>query len=322
LSKTWLIRRLGFIMVVIFAALVINFAIPRLMPGGAAQVYTMGTKLPAAAQDAIARRFGLYKSVWEQFGLYIKNTFMGDFGISYQYYPTTVASKVAAALPWTLFLLMTSTIITVPVGYALGVFAGWRAGSKRDNIIQVVSLLLLATPLFWIAMILLYVFGYQLGWFPLSGAFTIHSEKLSFFPYIGDVLWHAVLPMLSLLTIFGAYQLIMRNTMVTTLREHYITTAEAKGISDNKVKFRHAARNALLPLVTSVGLRFAMLVGGSVFVEKIFSYPGIGQLIFNAVMDRDYPILQACFLIYSVVTILMIFVLDLIYLRLDPRIRY
>ncbi|MBT3363615.1 MAG: ABC transporter permease [Chloroflexi bacterium] len=315
----WLIRRLGFMLMVLAVAVILNFLIPRLMPGSAKQAYA--GKLPEAVQVKIIARFGLDKSIWEQFVLYIQNTLKGDLGMSFSNHPNSVTYMIGNALPWTLFLLLTATIITVPLGYVFGVIAGWRAGSKTDTGIQIGSLSLLATPLFWIAMVLLYVFSAQLGWFPLRGAETAYSGYTGL-KWVGDVLWHAVLPVLALMTLFGAYEMIMRNTMVTTLRENYIITAEAKGASENRVKYKHAARNALLPLITSVGIRFATIVGGSVFVENIFSYPGIGSLIFDAVISYDFPLLQGAFLIFSIVTVVVVFLLDLVYLRLDPRIRY
>jgi peptide/nickel transport system permease protein len=171
-------------------------------------------------------------------------------------------------------------------------------------------------------MILLFVFGYQLGWFPLGGAKGVAIQYANWFEYLGDILRHAILPIIALLTGYGGYMLIMRNTMVTTIKEDYVLVAEAKGLSENEVKYKHAARNALLPLVTSVTLSFASIVGGSVFVETIFSYPGVGRLLYYSVIQRDYPVLQGGFLIYSVVTVCFVFLLDLIYLRLDPRIRY
>ncbi len=322
MSRKWLLRRLGFMLLVFVVALIINFVIPRLMPAGAIDLYTKGAKLSPDAQQAVIRKFGLDKSVMEQFWLYVVNIFRGEFGVSFAFYPTRVSTLVFRALPWTLFLLISAEIISVPIGYFLGVIAGWKAGSKTDSTIQAVSLFLLSTPLFWIGMILLFVFGYQLGWFPLSGAYTIPPRYPNIFVQLYDYIRHAVLPILSLVTVFGIEQLIMRNTMVTTIREQYVLIAKAKGQSPTKVKFNHAASNALLPLVTSVGLRFAMLVGGSVFVETVFSYPGIGKLIFNSVLNVDYPVLQAAFLIYSITTIVVVFLLDIVYVYLDPRIRY
>jgi len=304
---------------VLAAAVILNFLIPRLMPGGAIQAYA--GKLPEAVREKIIQRFGLDKPMWDQFILYIRNTLQGDLGESYSRYPLSVSYLIGKALPWTLFLLITATVLTVPLGYIFGVMAGWRAGTKADTGIQVGSLALLATPLFWIAMVLLYIFSARLGWFPLGGAETTVSGYTGIVR-LGDILWHAVLPLLALMTLFGAYEMIMRNTMVTTIRENYVITAEAKGASENRVKYMHAARNALLPLITSVAMRFATIVGGSVFVEKIFSYPGVGSLLFNAVLSYDYPVLQGGFLIFSVVTVITVFILDLIYLRLDPRIRY
>lgn len=285
-------------------------------------LYTKGAKLPPAAQETIIRKFGLDKPVIEQFWLYVVNVFHGEFGLSFFFYPTSVSTLVFRALPWTLFLLIGAQICTVPLGYFLGVTAGWKAGSKTDSTIQGISLFLLSTPLFWVGMILLFVFGYQLGWFPLSGAYTIAAKYPNIFAQLFDYIHHAVLPILSLVTAFGIEQLIMRNTMVTTIREQYVLIAKAKGQSPTKVKFNHAARNAMLPVVTAVGLRFANTIGGSVFVETVFSYPGIGKLIFNSVLNVDYPVLQAAFLIYSITTIIVVFLLDVLYVYLDPRIRY
>jgi peptide/nickel transport system permease protein len=292
------------------------------MPGGAIDVYTSGEKLPQAAAQALIQRFGLDKPVLTQFALYLKNTFTGEFGLSFFYYPKPVSALIKKALPWSLFLIITAEVLTVPIGYFLGVVAGWKPGSKRDSTIQAASLAILATPLFWIAMIFLFIFSFILGWFPLAGAQTVGAEYANWLEHLGDIIWHAVLPILSLATAFGAYELIMRNTMITTLREHYVLTAEAKGLSENAVKYRHAARNALLPMVTSAILGFAMAVSGSVYVETIFSYPGIGRLMYNSIMQRDYPVLQGGFLVYSVVMVAAVFLLDVIYMRLDPRIRF
>ena len=294
------------------------------MPGTAVDIYANATKMLQPEIDALTAKFGLDKSLLTQFGLYMKNALQGDFGTSFYYHPRSVTSVIFSRLPWSLFLIFCAMTVQVIIAYFVGVAAAWKAGSKRDSSIQAVALALWATPMFWLAMLALYVFGYVLGWFPFGGSYTAAPYySLWSFSHIIDIIYHAVLPV-SVLVInqFGGYQLIMRNTMVTTLKENYIITAEAKGMTENRVKYKHAARNAMLPMVTSVGLRFSLAVAGSIFTETIFSYPGVGLLIFQSVSQRDFPVLQGSFFILSASVIVMSFLIDLLYLRLDPRIKY
>lgn len=319
----WLYRRFVFALIVLLIALTINFILPRLMPISVVDFYTQGSKLNEEARQALIHRFGLDKPVTTQFFLYVINAFRGNFGVSFSYYPTPVSTLIWKFLPWSLFILLTSLVLQVLIGYFLGVIAAWRAGSKTDSAIQAISLSVWSTPLFWMGMIFLWVFGFILHWFPLSGNLTPGAEYANPFQFLGDALKHAFLPILvQTLNWFGSYELVMRNTMTITLKEHYIMAAEAKGLSDNEVKYKHAARNALLPLVTITGIRFSMAVAGSIFVEAVFSYPGIGQLIFNSVNSHDYPTLQGAFFIFSVVVILVNFLVDILYMRLDPRVRF
>ena len=302
----------------LLAAMVINFAIPRLMPGNPVDTFSGGVKLTIEARQALIERFGLNAPVWEQFWRYFISAFQGDFGLSFYYFPKPVWDTMMEALPWTLLIILSSSILEVIIGYFLGATAAWKYGTKTDSILQTSSLAIFSMPLFWVAMVLLYVFGYKLGWLPLSGCFTVGV------PYsIADIMKHAALPIIALtIAQYGAYQLILRNTMVSVLREQYILTAEAKGLSEGRVKYRHAARNALLPMVTFLGVSFSVTIGNSVFVETVFSYPGIGKLIYDSVMCRDYPVLQGCFFVFSLVVVIANFVADMVYMYLDPRIRY
>jgi len=300
----------------------VNFALPRLVPGDVIDVMYSDLRISPEMRATLLRRFGLDKPVLTQYWLYIVNTLSGEWGRSVMHYPARVSTLIWQRLPYTLALLWLSTIITASIGYLLGVIAGWRAGSKTDSTIQGASLAMLAAPVFWIGMILLYIFGYLLDWFPLHGARTPAYHPSNVFAWIYDWLKHAFLPILSMAVHFGASQLIMRNTLVSTLREHYITTAKAKGLSDWTVKYKHAARNALLPVVTGIMMRFSMVIAGSVLIETVFSYPGMGRLMFDAVQNLDYQLIQGCFFMLSVVVIITIFVIDLVYLVLDPRIRY
>jgi len=308
---------------VLFAALVINFAIPRLMPGNPVDRFAGGVKLTLEARQALMERFGLNAPVWEQFWRYLTNVLRGDFGLSFYYFPKPVWDAMMEALPWTLLILITSLVLQVIIGYLLGATAAWKAGTRTDSILQTISLAILSAPLFWVAMVLFYVFSFQLGWFPFGGAYTAGASYDTFADQILDVARHAALPIISLtIAQYAVYQLILRNTMVAVLKKQYILTAEAKGLAESQVKHRHAARNALLPMVTFLALSLAVSIGGSVYVESIFSYPGIGKLIYDSVMSRDYPLLQGCFFMFSLVVIVGNFVVDIAYLCLDPRIRY
>lgn len=308
---------------VLFAALGINFAIPRLMPGNPVDIFTGGVKLTVEARQALIERFGLDAPLWEQFWYYIINAFRGDFGLSFYYFPKPVWDAMMEALPWTLLVVLSSLILQVIIGYFLGATAAWKVGTKTDSILQTFSLAIFSAPLFWVAMILLYVFGFQLDWFPLSGCFTAGATYSSPLEHIADIMKHAALPIIALtIAQYASYQLILRNTMVGVLKEQYILTAEAKGLSESRIKYRHAARNALLPMITFLGVSFAVSIGGSVFIETVFSYPGIGKLIYDSVLCRDYPLLQGCFFMFSLIVIVVNFVVDIAYMYLDPRIRY
>ena len=319
-----MLRRAFFALVVLYIALTLNFVLPRIMPGDPVDMITGGVKLSAEAKQALLVRFGLDKPVWIQYILYISNAVRGDFGVSFFHYPQTVWGVIADALPWSLLITLTSTFLQFIIGVILGITAAWKPGTKTDAGIQTVSLALWSTPLFWIAMMFLYLFAFMFDWFPLGGAYTFAGAiVMDRFEFTLDVLRHATLPIIVLtVSWFTQYQLIMRNTMSSVIREPFILAAEAKGLSDNAVKYRHAARNALLPVVTMLGLRFSMAVGGVIFIETVFSYPGIGKLIFDSVTQRDYPVLQGCFFIFSFVVISANFVVDVIYTRLDPRVRF
>jgi peptide/nickel transport system permease protein len=308
---------------VLIAAMIINFAIPRAMPGNPVDSFAGGVKLTAEARQAILERFGLDKPMWEQFLRYFVNSFKGDFGVSFYYFPTPVWTVMMQALPWTLLIIVSALILQIIIGYFLGVIAAWRVGTRLDSIVQTISIAIFSSPIFWVAMVFLYVFGFQLGWFPLGGNYTAGASYSSTFEFLLDVMKHATLPIATLVfSRFAIYQVIMRNTMVGVLREQYILTAEAKGLSQFRVKHRHAARNAMLPMVTFAGVSIAIQIGGSVFIETVFSYPGIGKLIFDSVISRDYPMLQRCFFLFSLMVIFGTIVVDFLYLFLDPRIKY
>ena len=319
----WFIRRLTTSITVFFAALVINFAIPRMMPGSPIDLLAGGGTLTIEAKEAMIRRFGLDGPLWEQFWRYVVGIFRGDLGVSFAYFPMPVWDVVMKALPWTLLILWTSALLQVTIGYVAGVTAGWKAGTRTDSILQTTGMVLVATPSFWLAMVFLYVFAFHLDWFPLGGGSSIGATYSSTLDQVVDIMKHAALPIAAMVIgRYGVYQLIMRNTMVTTLKEQYILTAEAKGLSENKIKYRHAARNSLLPMITFLALSSAIIISGSVYIETVFSYPGLGYLTYTSVLGRDYPVLQGAFLMFTAVVIVANFAVDILYMYLDPRIRY
>jgi peptide/nickel transport system permease protein len=319
----WLIRRIIASLAVLLVALVINFAIPRLMPGSPIEFFAGGTKITDQMHDAIIKRFGLDKPLLEQFWLYIVNALKGDLGYSFSYYPQKVTDLIMNALPWTLLTNVIALVFEVLLGYRLGVIAAWKAGKKTDSIIQTVSLGLKSTPLFWIAMLIIYVFAYITGWFPFGGAYTAGAEYANIFERIWDIARHAFLPIITMIIAqHGMFQIILRNTMVNVLNEQYMMVAEAKGLSERRIKYKHAARNALLPMTTFVGLCFASTISGSIFIETVFAYPGVGRLVYQSAFSRDYPVLQGAFLIFSLFIVAVNFGVDIVYRYLDPRIRY
>lgn len=321
--KHWLFRRIITSLVVLLTAMLINFLIPRLMPGTPVDFFVGGSKISADVQQAIVKRFGLDKPMWDQFWHYFVNSWQGDFGYSFYYYPKTVWELIKFALPWTLFINLSALVIQIGLGYFLGVIAAWKAGKKADTILQTFSLGFQSTPLFWFAMLLLYVFSFRAGWLPLAGAFTPALDYTSPLDKLVDILRHAILPIVTLVIgQFGVFQLIMRNTMVNVLKEQYMMVAKAKGLSETRIMHRHAARNALLPMTTFIGLCFAATISGSIFIETVFAYPGIGRLVYQAAFSRDYPVLQGCFLVFSFFIVLTNLIVDIVYQYLDPRIRY
>jgi peptide/nickel transport system permease protein len=320
LNFRWLLRRIGVAFVVLLVALFLNFMIPRLMPGD--PIDYLAAQLTPEQITEVLREMGLMEPMHTQFGKYIVNAFKGYFGYSFSN-NLPVMSLVLPAMKWSLVLIVPAMLIQVAIAYFLGVAAGWKAGGKLDSITQGVALAIWSTPMFWMAMMAFYIFSYVLGWFPLGHAYTTATVFPNVFVKGLDIIYHMILPVgCIVVNQFGGYQLIMRNTMVTTIRENYVVTAEAKGLSENTVKYKHAARNAMLPMLTSVALRFSLAVAGSIFTEIIFSYPGVGRLLYQAVQSHDYPIMGGAFFILSISVIVAGVLVDILYSRLDPRIRF
>jgi peptide/nickel transport system permease protein len=282
-----------------------------------------GDVLPPSAQHALSVMLGLnHQGLLAQYGAFLVQVIHFNFGRSYTYFPYTVTSEIFRALPWTLGLIGITTLLSFALGTGLGVFAAWRRGSRLDSWVTPTAMFTSAFPYFWLAMALLYVFGYLVHWFPLTGSYSSALTPGPNGPFLFSVVYHALLPAATILvSSLGGWLLSMRNNMLTTLREDYVVLAEAKGLSNAKVAIGYAARNAILPNFTGFAMALGFVVGGSLLVEVVFAYPGMGYLLYNAAINQDYPLLEGIFVVIVACVLLANFLADLAYVILDPRIR-
>src|SRR5512136_3471151 len=302
----------------------LDFFLPRLMPGDPATALfaRFRGQLRPESMQAMREAFGLTQApLWEQYFTYLGHVLRGDFGVSVAYFPSPVSTIIGTGLLWTMFLAGTAVIVSFVVGTLLGVAAAWWRGGWMDTLLPPSLALLGAFPYFWLAMVALYVFGFQLGWFPLGHAYGDDVTPGLNLPFVGSVLQHAALPMGTVvLATLGGWMLSMRNTMVSVLGSDYVNLARAKGLPPSCVVLRYAARNALLPSVTGFGMALGFVLGGSLLTEIIFSYPGQGYLLLQAVQSQDYPLMQGIFLVITLAVLGANWLVDIAYLWLDPRI--
>lgn len=309
-------------LIVFVVAVSLNFMLPRLMPGNPLALLAgvdVGLMTPAERAEIIAQ-VGLDAPLISQFIDYWKSVLTGDLGFSYRS-GRPIVEMITERLPWTLLITVGSLVISAFVGIIMGAFSAWRRGKKTDLGLLTGMISLQSLPSFWLGMLLISVFAVQLGWFPSFGAVT-PASGLTGWAHAWDIAEHAFLPIvtLTILSIPGVY-LTMRYSMLEVLGDDFIRTARAKGASEKRVLFGHVARNAIAPVVTFLAIRFAFAFGGSVIIETVFSYPGLGRLIFEAVSGRDYPVMQAAFLVFTVAVLLANLLADLLYPILDPRMR-
>jgi peptide/nickel transport system permease protein len=321
------VRKLALLALTLWAAITLNFILPRLMPGSPADAalakLAQNGPVSDATKAAIEAQLGVPTgNLAEQYVAYLHQVVTLDFGVSYTFYPQTVAELVSTALPYTLVLVGVVTVIAFVLGTLLGVLAAWKRGTWLDTLPTLAGSFASAFPYFWTALLLLFFAGYVARLFPTSGAYGPTATPQLSVAFLGDALYHAILPALTILiTSLGGWILGMRNTMISTLGDDYVTFAEANGLKPRTVALRYAARNAILPNLTSFGLALGGVVGGSILVERVFGYPGIGYLLFNAVTNQDYPLMQALFLMITVSVLVANFLVDILYGVLDPRTR-
>lgn len=315
--------RVGEYVLVLFAALVLNFLVPRLAPGDPLYglVGESAALLPKSEQLAIIHRAGLDASIPVQFGRYLRQLAHGDLGFSYNK-SRPVADVIRERLPATLLLVGPAAVVSAVLGVALGVRAAWRRGSATDFGLLSFVLVLEATPSFFLGTMLLLALAVKFPLFPVSSAFPIHIGQYALGAHAGEVARRLALPFLTLtLTGLAPYFLLTRSAMLAILGEDYVLMARAKGCPTRRIVYRHALRNALLPVFTVFSLSLGVLFSGAVLVETVFSYPGLGRLTFDAVAARDFPMLEGTFLVATIAVVGANLLADLAYPWIDPRIR-
>lgn len=323
----FILRRLGFFVITLWVALTLNFFIPRLMPGNPAEAMMARFKgrINPEAMKALEVAFGLntQKPLLVQYVDYLGNTLTGHFGISLTFFPQPVGKVIAQALPWTLGLVGTTTVIAFLLGTAIGMVGGWRRNGIVDSVLPPVFVITSALPYFWVGLML--IMGLSLGTngaLPSDGSYDPTLDAGFNTTFIVDVIKHAILPALSILIIsIGGWILTMRNNVVTTLAEDYIRMARAKGLSNSKIMMSYAARNAVLPNLSGFAMSLGFVVAGAILVEFTFNYPGVGYMLLSAVNNQDYPLMQALFVLITVTVLVAVLISDFFTAILDPRVR-
>ncbi|MEU4423452.1 ABC transporter permease [Actinoplanes sp. NPDC024001] len=324
----FLLRKVGFYLAALWAALTVNFFIPRLMPGDPVEIMIskLGQKGPVSPETraSIEAMLGTDSSqpLWGQYLDYLSGLATGDLGVSVTFFPASVIDIIGQTLPWTIGLIGLATIISFLAGVGLGTLAGWKRGSWLDNLIPVTTMFQ-SVPYFWLALILLFLFGSVWPLFPLNGGYDVYNVTPGWNgAFIGSVIYYGTLPALTIIiSSVGGWMLGMRNMMVSTLSEDYMVTAEAKGLRNGRIMRRYAARNAVLPSISGFAISLGFVVAGSIVTEAVFSYPGIGSALLQAVGGNDYALMQGIFLIITLSVLGANLLVDLLYSVIDPRTR-
>jgi peptide/nickel transport system permease protein len=326
-GSAYVLRRSGFFLFTLWIAVTLNFLIPRLMPGNPAQLilekFGQNEVIPPAQIRAIEAMLGIPTTpLWQQYLSYLRDLVEGRWGISYSFYPYSVTYVIGQALPWTLALLGTTTVITFVLGNLLGALAAWRRNSTFDALVTITANFTGTFPYFWTAMMLLYLLAIRAHWFPATGGYAESLTPSLSWTFLSSAIDHSILPALTIVvTGTGGWLFGMRNNMINILGEDYVRLAVAKGLPSRRIALHYGARNAILPNLAAFAISVGGLVGGSILVETTFNYPGMGYLLFNAVNNQDYPLMQAIFLLITVATLLANYLADLLNGILDPRVR-
>lgn len=326
----YLRRKVILYLITVFAAITVNFFIPRMIPGD--PISTILKSLEQQGQiipnesEFIAEykaQFGLTGNLWMQYTHYLWRLAHGDLGPSIMAFPMTVRELIVRALPWTISLLSVALLISWTGGNILGAVIGWRREARSSSVITVISLCLSQIPYYFLALILVFLFAYTLPIFPTSGAVTSIGGSVEGLGLIWDVIYHAILPALSMILVsMGGWVITMRSSILMTLGEDYILLAEAKGVPDHQILRRHAFRNALLPQVTGLGMALGFVMNGALLTETIFNYPGLGNLLLTALGNLDYNLMQGVLLLTILSVLTANLLIEVIYPLIDPRISH
>lgn len=320
---TYILRRLLYILPVLFGITLITFGIMQLTPGKPSDVLTdMNVKMSAEAKERLVKLYGLDKPWYVQYAQWLSRIMRLDFGESFRD-NRPVLERIAERLPATLLLNVLSLLVIFALALPIGILSAVKQNSWFDKGMTIFVFLGFSVPTFWLALLMMIVFGLTLGWLPISGLHSLNYEDLSFWGKIWDTTRHLLLPVgIMAFTGLAGLSRYSRNSMLEVIRQDYIRTARAKGLPESKVIFKHALRNALLPIVTLLGLMLPDLIGGSFIFETIFAYPGMGRLGYDAIMARDYPVIMGVGTIAALLTLLGNFLSDILYAWVDPRVRY
>ena len=330
LTKEYVLKRIGMFLLTVWLGTTIIFIIPRLVPGDPVQAMIgrmMTAGVDVANSDQIIKawreRFGLDQPIHIQYIRYLYNSATFNTGYSLAFFPSRVDDMVARAMPWTMGLLSMATLISFIMGNLIGALLAWRGTPRLAKMLLPLSLTFTSIPAFMLGILLLYVFAFKLDWLPYAGAYGRGLTPGWNGEFVLSVIKHATLPALAVVLVrMGFWALGMRGMMITTDGEDYMILAEAKGLSPWRVFWRYGIRNAILPQVTALGISLGSLAGGFVIVELIFTYPGVGYLLYRGILNSDYTLIQGIVFYVIVGVSLAVLILDLIYPLIDPRITY
>jgi peptide/nickel transport system permease protein len=321
----FILRRFLFYLAAFWGSLTLNFFLPRMLPGDPATAILAGDtgRLDLTQIASLREALGLSDApLPQQYLTYLTHVLRFDFGVSYSSFPIPVTSVIMTGLGWTLLLGLTSLILSFVIGNVIGVFASWRRGGLVDTVMPPLLVLIGAFPPFFLALLGLYFLAFKLGWFPINHAYDDSLIPAFTLEYILSALKHLILPALSIILVsIGGWVLGMRNTMIAILAEDYIIMAEAKGLGQRRIMFNYAARNAMLPNITAFGIALGFILSGQLLIEQVFTYPGLGFLLIKSVSTLDYPLMQGLFMMITTAVLVANFIVDILYTRLDPRVR-
>ncbi|MDT7783602.1 MAG: peptide/nickel transport system permease protein [Pseudonocardiales bacterium] len=325
---SYYVRKAAFYLAALWAAVTLNFVIPRLLPGNPVDILMAKLQQRGGTVDPAARKAyetllgtGGGGSVFREYFAYLGNLLRGELGVSVSAFPAEVSDVIAGSLPWTVVLVGLSTLLSFLLGVGLGAVVGWKRGTWLDSLVPATTVLS-AVPYFWLALILVALLSTGLGWFPLNGGYDVVLDPGWSGEFLGSAIYHGILPALTIvISSVGGWLLGMRNMMVSAMSEDYVLTARAKGLKDSRIMIRYAARNAVLPSVAGFAISLGFVVSGSIVTELVFSYPGIGSKLLQAVQNNDYALMQGIFLVITIAVLGANLVVDLLYGLVDTRTR-